>query len=194
MVADAPDQAERRARPRERRFLSTARPPRVRMRRRKPCFFLRFRLFGWKVRFTLASLDEMVGPRATRGGWRVVPPGAGRGRILGRARRWRQRGRAGPDPGAIHRPAGPSRSRSSGWGQPRRARTGAGFRRSSTVGARLEALLPSPSPARSNGLVPVGFPGGTLGSTFGRRTVRGSAGTLAPPHVWTGLWTRSRSE
>ena len=54
MVADAPDQAERRARPRERRALSTARPPRVRMRVRNPCFFLRFRLLGWNVRFTMA--------------------------------------------------------------------------------------------------------------------------------------------
>jgi hypothetical protein len=35
-AADAPDQAERRVRPRWRRDLITARPPRVRMRDRKP--------------------------------------------------------------------------------------------------------------------------------------------------------------
>ena len=38
-VADAPDQAERRLRPRARRARSTARPPLVRIRRRKPWVF-----------------------------------------------------------------------------------------------------------------------------------------------------------
>jgi hypothetical protein len=50
-VADAPDQAERRFRPRARRARSTARPPLVRMRRRKPWVLARLRLFGWYVRF-----------------------------------------------------------------------------------------------------------------------------------------------
>ena len=50
-VANAPDQAERRFRPRARRARSTARPPRVRIRPRKPWVLLRLRLLGWKVRF-----------------------------------------------------------------------------------------------------------------------------------------------
>jgi hypothetical protein len=51
-IANSPDQAESRFRPRARRERRTARPPRVRMRVRKPCVFLRFRVFGWYVRFT----------------------------------------------------------------------------------------------------------------------------------------------
>src|SRR5438093_1337145 len=54
-IANAPDQAESRFRPRARRSRSTARPPRVRIRIRKPWVFLRFRLLGWNVRFTRAS-------------------------------------------------------------------------------------------------------------------------------------------
>ena len=50
-VANAPDQAERRFRPRARRARSTARPPLVRMRRRKPWVLARLRLLGWYVRF-----------------------------------------------------------------------------------------------------------------------------------------------
>ncbi len=50
-VADAPDQAERRFRPRARRARNTARPPLVRMRRRKPWVLERLRVFGWYVRF-----------------------------------------------------------------------------------------------------------------------------------------------
>ena len=57
-VANSVNQAESRARPRARRDLSTARPARLRIRRRKPCFFLRFRLLGWKVRFTHGLLEE----------------------------------------------------------------------------------------------------------------------------------------
>ena len=45
-AADASDQAESLARPWRRRPLITARPARVRIRRRKPCFFLRFRILG----------------------------------------------------------------------------------------------------------------------------------------------------
>ena len=51
-VADAPDQAERRFRPRARRARMTALPPRVRIRMRKPCVLARLRLLGWNVRFT----------------------------------------------------------------------------------------------------------------------------------------------
>lgn len=43
-------QADSFARPLARREVSTARPARVRIRRRKPCFLARRRLFGWKVR------------------------------------------------------------------------------------------------------------------------------------------------
>jgi len=50
-VANAPDQAERRLRPRARRARSTARPPLVRIRRRKPWVLARLRLLGWYVRF-----------------------------------------------------------------------------------------------------------------------------------------------
>jgi hypothetical protein len=45
-VADVPDQAESRFRPRARRVRSTARPPRVRMRLRNPWVLERLRLFG----------------------------------------------------------------------------------------------------------------------------------------------------
>jgi hypothetical protein len=38
-VTNPSDQADRRARPRARRFLMTARPPRVLIRERNPCFF-----------------------------------------------------------------------------------------------------------------------------------------------------------
>lgn len=50
-VADAPDQAERRFRPRARRARRMARPPLVRIRRRKPWVLARLRLLGWYVRF-----------------------------------------------------------------------------------------------------------------------------------------------
>ena len=43
-------QTVRLLRPFERRFDRMARPARVRMRRRKPCFLCRRRLFGWYVR------------------------------------------------------------------------------------------------------------------------------------------------
>jgi hypothetical protein len=40
----------------------TARPPRVRMRLRKPCVFLRFRVLGWNVRFTHGLLATIATP------------------------------------------------------------------------------------------------------------------------------------
>ena len=43
--------AEMRARPFRRRERNTARPPRVLIRDRKPCFFARLRTFGWYVLF-----------------------------------------------------------------------------------------------------------------------------------------------
>ena len=57
-VSDGPDQADRRSRPLDRRRVIAARPPRVRMRSRKPCFFFRFRLFGWNVLFTHGLLER----------------------------------------------------------------------------------------------------------------------------------------
>jgi hypothetical protein len=57
----------------------------VRIRCRNPCFFFRFRLFGWKVRFTHGLLEEGArrwigaGPRGGGGPDR----GAGRRGILG---------------------------------------------------------------------------------------------------------------
>src|SRR5581483_947313 len=53
-------QAESRWRPFNRRALMIARPARVDIRWRKPWFFARLRLFGWKVRFT-APTGYMTG-------------------------------------------------------------------------------------------------------------------------------------
>jgi hypothetical protein len=65
--ADAVDQAERRARPLARRALSTARPARVLMRARNPCFFARRCWLGWNVRFTWRPPGRS-GPVPLRGG------------------------------------------------------------------------------------------------------------------------------
>ncbi len=54
-VPDTPDQADSRSRPLRRRAARTARPARVLMRTRNPCVFLRLRVFGWNVRFTVLS-------------------------------------------------------------------------------------------------------------------------------------------
>jgi hypothetical protein len=59
-LADPVRQAERRARPLARRFLSTARPARVLIRARKPCLRARRRLLGWNVRFNADLLDDLV--------------------------------------------------------------------------------------------------------------------------------------
>ena len=64
-------QAARRSRPLRRRAASTARPARVRMRRRKPWVLCRRRLFGWNVRllkvFTpLRGLADESGHRVGR--------------------------------------------------------------------------------------------------------------------------------
>lgn len=52
----APVQTEMEARPLRRRAERIDRPARVRIRRRKPCFLCRRRLFGWNVRFDIAQL------------------------------------------------------------------------------------------------------------------------------------------
>jgi hypothetical protein len=57
-LTNRPDQAERRERPLARRRRRTARPAFVRIRRRKPCFLLRLRLFGWNVLFTHGLLGR----------------------------------------------------------------------------------------------------------------------------------------
>ena len=59
-LADPVRQADRRARPLARRFLSTARPARVLIRARKPCLRARRRLLGWNVRFNADLLDGLV--------------------------------------------------------------------------------------------------------------------------------------
>jgi hypothetical protein len=63
------NQAESRARPLARRFLITARPPRVLIRARNPCFFARRWVLGWNVRFTSSSsttrLDAVPGRHET---------------------------------------------------------------------------------------------------------------------------------
>ncbi len=92
-VANAPDQAESRFRPRARRARSTARPPFVRMRRRKPWVLARLRLFGWYVRFN----EE--------------PPRGGRARPeVG--------DRAGGGNQTVYGPSGAHATRSSVWGKP----------------------------------------------------------------------------
>ena len=53
-------QTARRFRPFRRRRFRTSRPSWVLMRSRKPCFLLRRRLFGWKVRFMPRSLSRVV--------------------------------------------------------------------------------------------------------------------------------------
>lgn len=73
----SPGQADSFARPRRRRPFTIARPERVRIRDRKPCFLERRRLFGWKVRFTAKPLvgrwsgDTRQGeaPRPRGGSW-----------------------------------------------------------------------------------------------------------------------------
>jgi hypothetical protein len=57
-----------RALPLARRRFKTRRPPFVFMRARKPCFFLRLRLCGWKVRFTMLPHESVVGFGEPRGG------------------------------------------------------------------------------------------------------------------------------
>src|SRR5699024_2209385 len=85
-IVSGPPQAESSARPLERRAFRMARPARVRMRARKPCFLALRRLFGWNVRLLMVLLDRGHG-RAPRGGlWsaaRTGSPGApaGTGRL-----------------------------------------------------------------------------------------------------------------
>lgn len=95
-VSDRMPQAVRRVRPFWRRRRTTARPPRVRMRARKPCLRFLRRVLGWYVRFMLVSgfapygarrvadvtrdgrvigCTDVAQPLRTQTGW-VVLPGA----------------------------------------------------------------------------------------------------------------------
>lgn len=66
-VPDAVDQADRRARPWRRRARRTARPDRVAIRVRKPCFLARRRLLGWKVLFMVCLVLSIPGATRRRG-------------------------------------------------------------------------------------------------------------------------------
>src|SRR3954471_9105091 len=71
-VTDRPDQADSLWRPRARRAFRIDRPARVLIRWRNPCFLARWRLLGWKVRFTrttprgsgLQNLQLTIGTRS----------------------------------------------------------------------------------------------------------------------------------
>src|SRR5699024_6577357 len=73
--------AEISLRPLRRRAARMARPARVRMRRRKPCFLARRRLLGWKVR--LVTVDLLLLQLAHTPGGPI--PVFARGQAVGRA-------------------------------------------------------------------------------------------------------------
>lgn len=73
-------QTQRRLRPLRRRRASTARPCAVFIRLRKPCFFLRRRLLGWNVRFTV--IDLLSEHRAPDHGLRTTPTPRCRGLLF----------------------------------------------------------------------------------------------------------------
>jgi hypothetical protein len=106
LTTDAPDQAERFARPLERRRRITARPARLRIRSRKPCFFFRLRLFGWYVRFIHGLLER---PGRGKG------PGAGARQLLSTRASGRMSLRAVRDQQQSKDPARPARA----WSSPR---------------------------------------------------------------------------
>ena len=72
---------------------------RLRIRRRKPCFFFRLRLFGWYVRLH-AWPPRTPGPK--------VGPWGGRAACCGTAHKWKASLRAGARTAAIHPSDGPS--------------------------------------------------------------------------------------
>ncbi len=98
-VANSPDQAVSRLRPRRRRALITTRPPRERIRTRNPCVFLRLRLLGGNVRFTHGLLGTAAPERPEVGG-----PAAACGTSV-RATRWRSQRGARDARGPAHVPA-----------------------------------------------------------------------------------------
>ena len=86
------------ARPLARRRDSTARPPFVDMRARKPCFLARLRTFGWKVRFVVIVNPFLLPFGLCRFGRACLPNGAtvrwgGNGRgVCGQGSNWGQPG------------------------------------------------------------------------------------------------------
>ena len=124
-------------------------------------------------------------------------PGAGRSGILGRATGDRQRGTAQP-PGPWsdrHPQPGPgARYQIPGLGTTPESQNRRGFSTSTHrwrgPGPAATFALPRREQRPRPGGLPRTDPSG-FRTTADRR--RGSARTLAPPHVWTGLWTRSRS-
>lgn len=88
--ARATDQAESLARPLRRRSARIARPARVRMRRRKPCFLARRRLFGWKVRLLTVLSLTVQSLACTESGMAVL----GRSTTTARPRHTSDRGHA----------------------------------------------------------------------------------------------------
>ena len=182
-VSDAPDQADRRLRPFDRRRPITARPPRVRMRSRKPCFFFRFRLFGWNVLFTHGLLERpgrrrAPGRRRPAASWLCLAPSAtdGHGSVR-RARRLQQSG-AGVVRRVGERSTGPRKRglRSCGC-LPTRA-----FVALST--ALLSSATPATRPAPGAGNFPTGPPGHMADKWETGWHRRGRS-----PHVWIRLWT-----
>ncbi len=107
-------QADSLARPLRRRSARIARPARVRMRRRKPCFLARRRLFGWKVRLlTMCSSRESHGSSGPVDGHRSPTTencgcrGHAAEVVLGRL----DNGTGGPDAGQTDPHTRPTRSR-----------------------------------------------------------------------------------
>jgi hypothetical protein len=89
------DQADRRARPFRRRAEMMARPARVCIRFRKPCFLARRRVLGWYVRFMSGLLVASVGV-VRKGSARMPSRTAGSARLPTGPDRW-----PGTDPGPV---------------------------------------------------------------------------------------------
>ena len=77
-TARTSSQAESFWRPLRRRAATIARPARVRIRRRKPCFLLRRRVFGWYVRLLTGMLPYGIRSRSGQAGMTMgTRPGSG---------------------------------------------------------------------------------------------------------------------
>jgi hypothetical protein len=90
-------QAESRARPRWRRARRVARPPRVDIRLRKPCFRDRRRRLGWYVRFIVVLQGGRLGRGLLPGGEISSPASIGTTRDCGRCHRGPARPSEGDD-------------------------------------------------------------------------------------------------
>ena len=151
---------------------ATARPAAVRMRRRKPCFFFRFRLFGWNVLFTHGLLEARA---------EGMGPGGGAADLD-----WRRRRASGT--GARRRTCSvrldrrrrnPALSRPRVWGTLPRAPFRDGGRRRRLWASRGAGNVRSPTTGRPRAR---NFPVRTPGRT--RPRSRRST-TDASPHLWT---------